>query len=378
VTGMYVRAEGVTTIVNNIHLFCGTAAVNQKVPEEPSAVFDGAEYTRNYTGKFEGGGNHKESTLLCPVGLVAVGINGRSGGWLDALGLICGTPTLTPRPSAPGTAGSIGRVKTTVGSIGKVKVTRPAFLYAVGGDGALKWFRHDGALEGKFDMVGPRSVDVGWANFKQIFPGGEGVIYAITRQGSLMRYQHVGYGTGLGRDDPAAWLPTQEIATGWGNLIRAFSAGEGVIYTITTDGKLWWFRLTGFLNGRATWEGPKNVGRGWEGFKQVFSGGDGVIYAISADGKLWWYHHVAYRTGGTLEQPGAWAGGTVVGRGWEGYQYVFSAAGGVIYAITPDGKLWWYRHKAYRSGGSLDTPGAWEGRTLMRNDWGNFNQVFAQ
>jgi hypothetical protein len=32
----------------------------------------------------------------CPTSLVAVGINGRHGEWLDALGLICGVPLLTP------------------------------------------------------------------------------------------------------------------------------------------------------------------------------------------------------------------------------------------------------------------------------------------
>ena len=377
VTGLFVRTEGVTEVVNNIHLYCGVAANTQTTSEFPSAVFDGARYSGNNAFGADIAVTRK-SMQRCPEGLVAVGINGRSGRWLDALGLICGVPRLTPRPQTPVTVSSIGKVKTTVGSIGKVKVTRPAYIYGVGGDGTLKWFRHDDARVGTSDMQGPRNVNVGWGNFKQIFPGGEGVIYAITWQGSLMRFQHAGYDTGLGRDDAAGWLPPQEIANGWGNLTQVFSAGEGVIYTITPDGKLWWFKHTGFANGRATWEGPKNVGRGWESFKHVFSGGDGFIYAITPDGRLWWYHHIAYRTGGGLDEPGAWEGRTVVGRGWEGFKQVFSTGEGIIYAITPDGRLWWYRHKAYRTGGTLETPGAWEGRTVISNDWGNFIQVIAQ
>ena len=106
---------------------------------------------------------------------MAVGINGRTGRWLDALGLVCGAPALTPRPRAPGTVSSIGKVKTTVGSIGKVKVTRPASLYGVGGDGTLKWFRHEGAYEGASDLQGPHSVNVGWGYFKQVFPAATGL-----------------------------------------------------------------------------------------------------------------------------------------------------------------------------------------------------------
>ena len=69
---------------------------------------------------------------------------------------------------------------------------------------------------------------------------------------------------------PRDGFPRRRIATGWGNLTQVFSAGEGIIYTITPDGKLWWFKHTGFINGKATWEGPKNVGRGWKSFKHVF------------------------------------------------------------------------------------------------------------
>jgi hypothetical protein len=107
VIGMYVRAEGVKTVtVNNIHLFCGIAATTQQPSEFPSAVFDGPVAKSTYD-LF--GGNpvvEGDGTQRCPSGLVGVGINGRSGVWLDAVGLICGEAKLPPKPVRV-----LGRVK---------------------------------------------------------------------------------------------------------------------------------------------------------------------------------------------------------------------------------------------------------------------------
>ena len=98
VIGMYVRAEGTEiTSVNNIHLFCGVAAAAQKLSASPNAVFDAPNIS---SGVVEG-------TQYCPPGLVAVGINGRYGQFVDAVGLTCGEPTLTSR----GLGKPIGRVK---------------------------------------------------------------------------------------------------------------------------------------------------------------------------------------------------------------------------------------------------------------------------
>jgi len=44
VIGAYIHAEGVTVVVNNIHLYCGKAVASQTPPSLPSAVFDGPRY----------------------------------------------------------------------------------------------------------------------------------------------------------------------------------------------------------------------------------------------------------------------------------------------------------------------------------------------
>jgi hypothetical protein len=86
VTGMFVYSEGfVTEIVNNIHLFCGLAATTQTPSEFPAAVFDGPFYNIAWRNSYRP--NSLDHTQRCPAGLVAVGINGRSGIWLDSAGI---------------------------------------------------------------------------------------------------------------------------------------------------------------------------------------------------------------------------------------------------------------------------------------------------
>ncbi len=113
VTGMFVAAEGVdTVIVNNIHLFCGEAATTQVASDYPASVFDAPAYKASDAMLGIGSGGSQPyrdgNTEHCPGGQVAVGVHGRSGIWLDAIGLICGAPP------APGK--TLGRVKTGTSS----------------------------------------------------------------------------------------------------------------------------------------------------------------------------------------------------------------------------------------------------------------------
>jgi hypothetical protein len=269
----------------------------------------------------------------------------------------------------------------------------PAYLYAIHSDGLLSWHRHDGTRTGSGinrpgSWQGSRPVGRGWANFKQVFAGDNGTIYVITQQGILRRYQHTGSVTGLGLNEPGSWVAPQDIASGWDKFNQAFSGGKGVIYAITQEGILKWFRHTGFEDGKAIWEGPKNVGRGWTGFRQVFAAGDGIIYAITQDGTLQWRRHLGYLSGAGLETPGAWEGPKNIATGWGsinawgGFKQVFTAGlrsegtatfdGALIYAISYDDKLLWARHKGFRDGSAN-----WQGPQQVGNGWIHFKQVFA-
>lgn len=96
VAGIRVGYEGVPNqIVNNIHLFCGLAVASQQQTKYPAAVFDGPPAAPTTTGTPGRSNSYALSRQDCPPGLVAVGISGRSGVLLDALGLICGPAKLT-------------------------------------------------------------------------------------------------------------------------------------------------------------------------------------------------------------------------------------------------------------------------------------------
>ena len=100
VLGIKVYAEGQDTlVVNTISVFCGLAqAYVQPFPAAPSAVFDAPHY--NNHGHFSGVLSASEN---CPAGQVAVGMLGRSGKYVDAMGLICGQAR---RPNLPAGVGS--------------------------------------------------------------------------------------------------------------------------------------------------------------------------------------------------------------------------------------------------------------------------------
>jgi hypothetical protein len=102
VFGLDVGAEGVDTIiVNDFRLHCGWAAPTQPagVPTNYLPGFHGPSYmpemTRYGLG-FGTSGQRASGTSgrqTCPPGRVAVGLRGRSGIWLDGMGLMCGDPT---------------------------------------------------------------------------------------------------------------------------------------------------------------------------------------------------------------------------------------------------------------------------------------------
>ncbi|MCY7355423.1 MAG: hypothetical protein LH470_10180 [Lysobacter sp.] len=106
VTGMYVNFEGArTVIINSIHLFCDVAGDAQLASPYTAAFFDGPAWSDD-DGFFAGDPNFHGGTQRCPPGQVAVGMHGRSGVWVDAIGLICGESRLVTAVK------SIGRVGT--------------------------------------------------------------------------------------------------------------------------------------------------------------------------------------------------------------------------------------------------------------------------
>ena len=221
-------------------------------------------------------------------------------------------------------------------------------MYAVAGNGDLKWYLHAGRRDGSF-LWSPDSgnvVGIGWGDFKQLFSAADGVIYGIASNGDLKWYRHVG------RDEGTFdWSPGSGnvVGTGWGAFEQLFSGGDGVIYGLASNGDLIWYRHAGRTDGSFNWSpGSGNVvGTGWGDFKQLLSGGDGVLYAVASNGDLKWYRH-----DGRLDGSFTWSdlSGAVVGTGWGDFKQVFSGGDGVLYGLASNGDLKWYLYEGRADG----------------------------
>jgi hypothetical protein len=249
-----------------------------------------------------------------------------------------------------------------------------SFVYAVTPDGRLQWRRYNGAANagGPGTLANSIQVGHGWNNLRKVFPAHNGVIYTITDDGKLNWYQHHGFQTGIAANVAGSWSGPRQVASGWDSYKHVFSGGGNVVYAITQDGNLLWFRHKGAANGTGEWDGPRDIANNWANFKHVFSTGEGIVYAVTEDGKLLWYKHTGHADGAK-----SWADYRQVGHGWSGFKSIFSSGDGVIYAVTPDDKLMWYRHNGWREGSAANIRGAWSEAREVARGWGGYSQVFA-
>ncbi len=256
---------------------------------------------------------------------------------------------------------------------------RPAYIYGVLPNGTLRWYRHDGRRRGEVKWEGPRDIAPGFQGLKQAFGGDYEVFYTIASDGTLKRYPHSTVDVAGEFATKGSYVPGN-VDNGWQNFKHVFSTsedsrfgGDPIIYAVAQDGTLKWYRF-----GEKSRENPKDVSTGWGNFKTVFSTGLGIIYAITPEGKLLWYKHNFYKYGVGSEGQGrggltAWEGPKEVGRGWQNFKHVFATSEGVIYAVTREGKLLWYKHQGYLNGLPV-----WLGpREVASAGWENFEHVFA-
>ena len=281
-------------------------------------------------------------------------------------------------------------------------------VYGVNGDGSLVWYRHEGWLDGsgrwangaaETVLVSGRGPGSGWAQFKHVVSAGDGVLYGVKGDGSLVWYRHEGWLDGSGRWANGAaetvLVSGRGRGSGWAQFKHVVSAGDGVLYGVKGDGSLVWYRHEGWLDGSGRWANGasetvlvsgRGPGSGWAQFKHVVSAGDGVLYGVKGDGSLVWYRHE-----GWLDGSGRWANGaaeTVLvsgrgpGSGWAQFKHVVSAGDGVLYGVKGDGSLVWYRHEGWLDGSGRWANGAAETVLVSGrgpgSGWAQFEQVTAQ
>jgi hypothetical protein len=228
-------------------------------------------------------------------------------------------------------------------------------IYTIAKNGSLRWYQHTGRMSGAdtwanfatAKVVGDKATGNNLLNNK-IFSGDDGVIYTIAKSGKLYWSRHDGRFTGS-----QSWANggrLTQIGSGWNNFVHAFSGGDGIIYAISADGKMYWFRHSGWLTGSSNWAPNSGVqiSKGWQGAVKVFSGGDGIIYSIMSSGLLRWHRH-----NGRLSGSDDWANGGAhlpVGYNWQNFRQVFTGGDGIIYAIKANGQVLWNRHIGWLTG----------------------------
>ncbi|MEV6103435.1 tachylectin-related carbohydrate-binding protein [Streptomyces sp. NPDC051940] len=171
--------------------------------------------------------------------------------------------------------------------------------------------------------------------------GGNGVIFTITETGDLV-WHHDNKYDGSGEAD---WDPNSGsvIGTGWSSFTTVVGGGDGVIYAVSQDGKLYWYRYLG-STGQFSWANDGRgvqIGAGWNGLR-IAASGNGVLYTVPEGGQLRWYRHLDPLGG----RPG-WANGglgVTIGSGWGAHTRLASFGAGVLLARNSTGTMFWYRH----------------------------------
>jgi hypothetical protein len=221
-------------------------------------------------------------------------------------------------------------------------------LYVARRDGSLHWYRHTGRYQQSYEWDPPQTVGSGWAGFKSVFGGGDGVVYVVKPDGTLLWYYHDGRNQGS-----FDWQGAKTVGTGWQSFSRVFAGAGGAVYGVRPDGGLVWYRHDGRRDGTFAWQEPHQVGSGWNSFVAVAAGPDGVIYGTKPDGTLLWYRHYGYDDGYPI-----WCGGLVVGSGWQDVDRIWVAGNGFVYGRKLNGELWIWRHHGFLTGQASWTTGS--------------------
>jgi hypothetical protein len=210
-----------------------------------------------------------------------------------------------------------------------------------------------------------------------------GTIYAIKPEGGLFWYQDADRQGQNGAQAERGWAAGSgnQISYGWEQFRHVFPARDGIFYAVTPEGTLLWYQDTdrqgqnGAQAERGWAPGSGNrISYGWEQFRHVFSTGSGFqyighIYAITHDGRMRWYKDTDRQGQNGAQAERGWApgSGNQISYGWEQFRHVFSGGGGIIYAITYDGRMRWYK----------DTDGQGQNGAQAERGWapGSGNQI---
>jgi hypothetical protein len=271
-------------------------------------------------------------------------------------------------------------------------------FYGVADNGDLRWYRYNGS--GQPDPNGTlgwnansgNAIGNGWDGLRFLRGGGDGIILSVARDGNLLWHRYLGAGEN-DASGSTGWHQNSSnpIGNGWRefvDLVVLPQTGDPSnhlkILAVKTDGTLLWYSYAG--NGEADASGATGwhrnsgnpIGNGWQNFLHLHGSGN-VVFAVKEDGTLLWFRYdgtgKADESGGTGWHPNS---GNPIGNGWQGFRAIFGGVsdeggviGHVIYGVTEDGDVYWFR---YEGNGEADKTGntGWHpnSRTVIRRGWG--------
>ena len=229
-------------------------------------------------------------------------------------------------------------------------------IYGVDRSGALQEWLGGSPAAGATAEHAPGTPATGWQGYTQVVAAGFGVVYTVSADGTLRWWRHLGAGTGA-----ATWAPGSGtvVGSGWNIFSHVVAVGYGVLYGLLPDGRLEWFRHTGYLTPTGPWAvgGGTVVMSGLTGVTSLAAGATGGIYTLTRDGQLRWYQHNAWLTG--VGGSTAWGvgSGEVIAQGWTGVTDLVSPGGGVLLAVRADGSVTWHNHLGAVGGLVIWAPG---------------------
>jgi hypothetical protein len=214
-------------------------------------------------------------------------------------------------------------------------------------DGSLYRISDQQLLSGTNSMSEIGKIGSGWGSFAWTGAGGDGVLYALTDDGKLRWYR---YDTAT-----QSWMKGSGGVVGVGftpktKIVNIAVGRNGWIYTVRRDGRLALYQHVGRLDGTATWVNGTGyvLGRGWTGNEILAPQGDGTVYR-QVKGDLVWYRHTDPTAGNVTWSNGG--RGIKVGAGWRFYD-LLALGGGVLLATTsPSGQVSLYQHGDPTGGG---------------------------
>ncbi|MDQ1287802.1 MAG: hypothetical protein QG622_1367 [Actinomycetota bacterium] len=224
---------------------------------------------------------------------------------------------------------------------------RPAVGFSRLSGGPLYRLQDDQPLTGASTFGEVGQIGSGWGGFAWTGAGGDGVVYALTTAGKLLWYR---YDTST-----RSWMAKGGSVVGIGftpttKVVNVAVGAGGWIYIVRPDGKLVIYQHLGRLTGAATWASSAGhlVGSGWTADELIAPQGDGVIYR-QIGGSLFWYRHSDPSAGPVTWNNGG--RGTKVGTGWRFYDLLPLGGGVLMATAAPSGQVTLWRHGDPVSGG---------------------------